>query len=74
MLKEIAYHDGEWGDPSRMTVSLEDRGFLFGEGVYEVVYSYNHVFWGLEEHLDRLERSLQALEMPDDPGNLHRDR
>ncbi len=64
MLKEIAYHDGEWGDPSRMTVSLEDRGFLFGEGVYEVVYSYNHVFWGLEEHLDRLERSLQALEMP----------
>ncbi|MBO7668564.1 MAG: aminotransferase class IV [Firmicutes bacterium] len=64
MLKEIAYHDGVWGDPSQMTVALEDRGFLFGEGVYEVVYSYNHVFWGLEEHLDRLERSLRALEMP----------
>ena len=64
MLKEIAYHDGIWGDPSQMTVSLEDRGFLFGEGVYEVVYSYNHVFWGLEEHMDRLQRSLKALEMP----------
>ena len=64
MLKEIAYHDGVWGDPAQMTVPLEDRGFLFGEGVYEVVYSYNHVFWGLEEHLDRLERSLKALEMP----------
>lgn len=64
MLKQIAYHDGVWGDPSRMTVPLEDRGYLFGEGVYEVVYCYNHVFWGLEEHLDRLERSLTALEMP----------
>ena len=65
MLNQIAYHDGVWGDPAGMMVPLEDRGFLFGEGVYEVVYSYNHIFWGLEEHLDRLERSLQALEMPE---------
>lgn len=64
MPKEIAYHDGVWGDPARLTVPLEDRGYLFGEGVYEVVYSYNHIFWGLEEHLDRLERSLRELEMP----------
>ncbi|MBR2783491.1 MAG: aminotransferase class IV [Firmicutes bacterium] len=64
MIKEIAYHNGVWGDPARMTVPLEDRGYLFGEGVYEVVYSYNHIFWGLEEHLDRLERSLNELEMP----------
>ena len=64
MPTQIAYHDGVWGDPASMTVPLEDRGFLFGEGVYEVVYSYNHLFWGLEEHLDRLERSLRALEMP----------
>ncbi|MBR5429961.1 MAG: aminotransferase class IV [Firmicutes bacterium] len=64
MITEIAYHNGIWGDPAAMTVPLEDRGYLFGEGVYEVVYSYNHIFWGLEEHLDRLERSLTALEMP----------
>ena len=64
MLKEIAYHDGIWGDPSQMTVPLEDRGFLFGEGVYEVLYSYNHIFWGMDAHLDRLERSLKEIEMP----------
>ena len=63
MLSEIAYHDGVWGRPSQLSVSLEDRGFLFGEGVYDVVLAYNHVFWALEHHLDRLEYSLGEVEM-----------
>jgi D-alanine transaminase len=39
-------------------VSVLDRGFIFGDGVYEVVPVYSRVPFRLEEHLARLERSL----------------
>lgn len=64
MAQEIGYYDGRWGRPDELMVPLEDRGFLFGEGVYEVMHCINHVFWLLEEHLDRLEYSLREMEMP----------
>jgi D-alanine transaminase len=40
------------------SVSVLDRGFIFGDGVYEVVPVYSRVPFRLEEHLVRLERSL----------------
>lgn len=40
-----------------------DRGTLFGDGVYEVLRSYNGRIFALEEHLARLERSLAAIEI-----------
>ena len=40
------------------TVSVLDRGFVFGDGVYELVPVYSRVPFRLEEHLVRLERSL----------------
>jgi D-alanine transaminase len=40
------------------TVSVLDRGFIFGDGVYEVVPVYSRVPFRLDEHLARLERSL----------------
>src|SRR5258708_8122584 len=39
-------------------VSVVDRGFIFGDGVYEVVPAYSRVPFRLDEHLARLERSL----------------
>jgi D-alanine transaminase len=42
-------------------VSVLDRGFIFGDGVYEVVPVYSRVPFRLEEHLARLERSLAAV-------------
>src|SRR5258708_34095177 len=42
-------------------VSVLDRGFVFGDGVYEVVAVYSKVPFRLEEHLARLERSLAAV-------------
>lgn len=63
MLKELAYYNGSWGAPGELKVPLEDRGYLFGEGVYEAVLAYNQVLWGAEDHLDRLERSLRMMEM-----------
>jgi D-alanine transaminase len=40
------------------TVSVLDRGFIFGDGVYELVPVYSRVPFRLEEHLARLERSV----------------
>jgi D-alanine transaminase len=42
-------------------VSVLDRGFIFGDGVYEVVPVYSRVPFRLDEHLARLERSLGAV-------------
>jgi D-alanine transaminase len=42
-------------------VSVLDRGFIFGDGVYELVPVYSRVPFRLEEHLGRLERSLAAV-------------
>jgi len=44
-------------------VSVMDRGFLFGDGVYEVIPSYGGYFLRLEQHLDRLEDSLSAIRL-----------
>ena len=40
-------------------VSVLDRGFIFGDGVYELVPVYSRVAFRLQEHLARLERSLR---------------
>jgi D-alanine transaminase len=40
-----------------------DRGTFFGDGVYEVLRSYNGKIFALEEHLARFERSLSAIEI-----------
>src|SRR3989454_4889252 len=42
-------------------VSVLDRGFIFGDGVYELAPVYSRVPFRLEEHLVRLERSLSAV-------------
>lgn len=45
-------------------VSIEDRGFQFGDGVYEVIRVYNGRPFRLEAHLARLERSLEGVRIP----------
>jgi D-alanine transaminase len=42
-------------------VPVLDRGFIFGDGVYELVPVYSRVPFRLDEHLERLERSLAAV-------------
>ena len=50
-MKEIAYYDGKFGLPSQITIPLEERGFMFGEAVYEMMAVYNHVIWALDDHI-----------------------
>jgi branched-chain amino acid aminotransferase len=44
-------------------ISVLDRGYLYGDSLYEVVRSYRGVFVHLEEHLDRLENSARLCSM-----------
>ncbi len=47
--------------PEDAVISVYDRGFLFGDAVYEVTRSYGKVLFSLEAHIDRLYRSAEAI-------------
>ncbi|MFD2112362.1 D-amino acid aminotransferase [Thiorhodococcus fuscus] len=57
------YLNGQFLPPDQAKVSVMDRGFLFGDGVYEVIPSYGGHYLRLEPHLDRLDASLAAVGM-----------
>jgi D-alanine transaminase len=57
------YLNGQWLAPEDAKVSVFDRGFLFADGVYEVVTYYKGVAYFIRDHFDRLERSCQALDI-----------
>ncbi len=54
--------------PGSASVSPLDRGFLFGDGVYETVRTYHGRPFRLEPHLDRLRRSADRLGIPWPPA------
>ncbi len=54
----MVYLNGKFLPIEDAKVSVLDRGFIFGDGVYEVIPVYSRVPFRLEEHLARLERSL----------------
>ena len=62
-MSEIAFVNGRFLPLADATVSIEDRGFQFGDGIYEVIRTYNGRPFELEAHLARLDRSAQALDL-----------
>ncbi len=61
---DLACVNGELMAPEQATVPVYDRGFLFGDAVYEVCRIQGGRCWLEAEHLDRLRRSLKELEFP----------
>lgn len=59
----VCYLNGEWQELDAARISPMDRGFLFGDGVYEVIPAYSGQLFRLEEHLRRLGNSLKAIGM-----------
>lgn len=57
----IAYLNGDFVRLADARVSVLDRGFIFGDGIYEVVPVYNGKPFRMAGHLARLERSLAAV-------------
>jgi D-alanine transaminase len=58
---EIAYYNGNYLPKDEVKISPDDRGFLFAEGIYEVIRWYEGFFYDMEGHLARLERSLREV-------------
>jgi D-alanine transaminase len=59
----IVYLNGEFLPLESAKISVLDRGFIFGDGVYEVLPVYNGRLFRLVEHLQRLDNSLQAIRL-----------
>ncbi|MFQ5549711.1 MAG: aminotransferase class IV [Gemmatimonadales bacterium] len=59
----IVYFNGEYLDKSHVRISPDDRGFLFGDGIYEVLRSYGKHFFEAAAHLDRMAHGLEELEI-----------
>ncbi len=61
---ELASVDGVISATSDATIPLPDDGLYRGDGVFEVIRLYGGRPFALREHLDRLERSASAIELP----------
>lgn len=57
------YLNGQFVSPDQATVSVFDRGFIFGDGVYEVIPVFGGRMFRLPHHLSRLEASLAAIRL-----------
>ena len=60
---ELAFVNGRFMPLDEAVVPIEDRGFQFADGVYEVVATYGGKPFALKPHFERLERSLAALSL-----------
>ena len=69
-MKDVACVNGVFCDLLDARVSIEDRGFQFADGVYEVVVAPGGRPFRLEQHLQRLERSTDAIELAVDYDTL----
>ncbi len=63
-MKELAYYDGAFLPLDTYAVHLEDRGFQFGDGVFETIRVYDGKCFAVTEHLERYRRSMRELAIP----------
>ena len=61
MNDRLCYLNGQYKPLSQAHVHVLDRGFIFGDGVYELVPAYGRRLFRFHEHMARLERSLAKL-------------
>lgn len=61
--KALVYLNGEYLPLEAAKVPVLDRGFIFGDGVYEVVPVYDRRPFRLTDHLDRLQQSLDGIRL-----------
>ncbi len=67
--ENIVYLNGHFLPAEQATISVMDRGFLFGDGVYEVIPVFGNKLLRLEEHLHRLQNSLRRISLPNPHSN-----
>jgi D-alanine transaminase len=66
----LVYLNGNFVQKDKAYISVMDRGFLFGDGVYEVFPIYNNNVFGLDSHLNRLQAGLDAINIKNPHSNI----
>src|SRR6266566_3328981 len=61
---KLVYLNGEFLAPAAAKISVFDRGFIFGDGIYEYVPVFGRRMFRLPQHLARLETSLHEVHIP----------
>lgn len=62
-MQNLAYYNGKYAPIDEMTVPFNDRVHFFGDGVYDVTYTRNHIPFALDEHIDRFYNSAALLDI-----------
>lgn len=62
-MSRIAYVNGQYVPQREAAVNVEDRGYQFADGIYEVIYLHGGRMVDADLHLDRLERSMRELRL-----------
>lgn len=62
-MENLAYYNGRVTEINEMMVPANDRGFYFGDGVYEAAMAYGNKIFALNEHIERFYRSAGKIEM-----------
>jgi D-alanine transaminase len=60
---QIVYLNGHYSPLCDAKISVLDRGFLFGDGIYEVIPAYNGHLFHFDRHMARLEKNLAAIRL-----------
>ena len=70
-MEEQIYLNGVYIPRANANISIMDRGFLFGDGVYELIPLYRKKIFLLDKHLKRLKNSLNLIGMKDNDFNIN---
>jgi D-alanine transaminase len=62
-MPNLSYIDGNYYDYYDSKIHINDRGYHFGDAVYEVILYNQGVFYDFDEHINRLFRSLRSIEI-----------
>jgi branched-chain amino acid aminotransferase len=61
--ERIVYFNGDYIPESQALVPYRERSFLFGDGGFDLTRTFNHRIFKLDEHIERLYRTLRALRL-----------
>ena len=64
MNERVVYHTGKWIPVSKAGMHIYDSQSFFGDGIFEMVRTFNQEFFILDKHIDRLFRSANYLQIP----------
>jgi D-alanine transaminase len=69
-VNETAYLNGQFLPRDKAQISADDRGFIFADGIYEVIKYYNGTPFRFDDHLKRMKNSLSAISLNFNCNNL----